>query len=317
MKGTSLVIPAIFAGIIIAALVVAVNVPYLKTGQIEKDIEVRAQIHTMGNALDAAKLYMDTALAYSTYQACYDNLRSGGLEKASKSYQGYPLWDSMPAGKEAFDQALQKSILSNLELYRKSSYRFMSDYYVNMPAYEVTVLTEQPGKTTVGAWNGSNFYIQKTQESGEIIRLEKYGFLQGEYSIDCYGIYAKGTEVYGNARTAVSDIISQAGLPAKANDMDEIKSKIAETEDKIKAALYSLSATGSDYDVGVDVLSAKINYITLGVDLSGTSLSYTYEIYVKFEVTNIKDGQEFPVYDGSNVVMSPMTLVFVGKFGGS
>jgi hypothetical protein len=106
---------------------------------IEKDIEVRAQMHTMGNALAAAKLYMETSLAYSTYQACYDTLKNGGWDTLTgkKAYQGYALWepvDQHPTVLE-FKGSLESSIKGNLGLYEAKSYTFLSEYYVNLPAY--------------------------------------------------------------------------------------------------------------------------------------------------------------------------------------
>ncbi len=322
-KGQALIIAAIFIIMILMVLWTVMTIPYIKTEEVEKDIEVRSEIHTMGNALDAAKLYMETALAYSTYQACYDNLRNGGMDSSAKAYKGYPLWDA-PAGKEGFDQALQRSILSNLELYRKSSYKFMSEYFVNIPTYEVTVLTE-PGRTSVGAWNSSNFWIEKTQESGERIRLEKYGFLQGEYPMVCYGIYAKGLEAYSLAQAAVEKAWTETQAKAALTGATEaeINSQLSAYNQtfitKAKSGLYALSSTGTDYDTGVNVMDANLKWtssVTVGPDKTEAKVTYTPEVYVKFEITNIKSGQEFTVYDGSKVIMSPMTLVFVGKFSG-
>ncbi len=321
--GVTLVFLGMSLVLMMIILWVSLNIEFLKTNVVEKDIEVRSEIHTMGNALDAAKLYMETALAYSTYQACYDNLRNGGIDSSAKSYKGYPLWDSPPPGKEGFDQALQRSILSNLELYRKSPYKFMSEYFVNIPTYEVTVLTEQSWKTSVGAWNNSNFWIEKSQESGERIRLEKYGFLQGEYSMDCYGIYAKGAEVYSKAKTATEGIVRQMNLPSivKLNSGETLDSRLAsykmQFNDSSKQAVYSLSETSADYDVSVYFISSDIRCTEYEVTMDGSRIRCAPEVHARFEITNIKNGQEFPVYDGSTVVMSPMTLVFVAKLDGT
>ncbi|MCJ7816839.1 MAG: hypothetical protein MUP55_03190, partial [Candidatus Aenigmarchaeota archaeon] len=112
MKGQALIIAAIFIVLILIVLWSVVNIPAIKTGQIQSDVEVHSQIHIMGNALDAAKLYMETALAYSTYQACYDNLKSVG--------------DSYPDEK-TFVENLQASIKNNLGLYTGSkAYTFLS-----------------------------------------------------------------------------------------------------------------------------------------------------------------------------------------------
>jgi hypothetical protein len=193
---------------------------------------------------------------------------------------------------------------------------------------------DNTGKLSVAAAPASNLYIQKAQESGEVIRLEKYGFLQGEYAMDCYGVYAQGGTVSESARAAVQKAWEDASKSASWNDVKPPAELTAPTEAELnkklddfknafvnnaKAGLAALSTTGADYNVGVDVMSANIQCtgsITIKETKEAviTGLKCPNEVYVKFEVTNIKDGQEFPVYDGQKVVMSPMTLVFVGKF---
>ena len=331
VKGQALIIAAIFIIIILIFLWSVVNIPAIKTGQMQSDVEVHSQMHTMSNALDAAKLYMETSLEYSTYQACYDNLRKGGWDSipSGKAYQGYALWDSSGGqpDKAAFEGSMDNSIKSNLALYRGTqAYTFLLDYYVNLPAYNDVVVTtddNDPKWMFVSAFSDSNLNIQKTQESGEYIRLEKESTLQNqdEYRIDCYGIYRKGAEVYSKTKTAIEGIVGQLNLPSivKLNSGETLDSRLAsykiQFNDSSKQAAYSLSETSADYDVSVYFISSDIRCTEYEVTADGSRIRCAPEVYVKIEITNIKDDQQFPIYDGSSVIFSPMTLVFVGKYG--
>ncbi|MEM5812360.1 MAG: lytic transglycosylase domain-containing protein, partial [Candidatus Aenigmatarchaeota archaeon] len=194
----------------------------------------------------------------------------------------------------------------------------------NIPAYEVDVVMYQPYQLSVGAWNNSNFWIEKMQESGERIRLEKYGFLQGEYSIDCYGIYAKGLEAFSSARSVVDRAIEETNPPEQitATSEEELGRKLSEINktfiEKAKTGLHKLSETGVDYDISVDV--QKINLLwtekSHEVFQGGvkSELEFIPDVKVRFDITNTRDDQTFPVYDGERVVMSPLTLVFVFSY---
>lgn len=305
-KGMNMLFPALILLAIMAMLWVRINIPLMKTNIVESDVEVRSEIHTMGNALDAAKLYTETALAYSTYQACYDNLQKGGWKSPEIKYPGTELavWsEGKYPDADQFIGNLQDSINASLELYRKSSYKFMDDYYVDMPSHNITFSDYYGSIMGVSASSDRNFFIEKTQESGEYIRLEKDSSIQAYYDIDCYGIYTKGVEAFGQARGKINQII-QDFLSQGKTDADS-----ASFRSSVQSALGTQNDV--DYKITYDVLSATITPGTVGP--SGTS--YVGTAYVKFTVTNTNPSQQFPVYNGKNVVFSQLSLVFVGKFG--
>jgi hypothetical protein len=329
MKGVSLVLPAIVLIIILLMLLAYINIPLIKTDQLQRDLEIRSEMHTMSNALDAAKLYMETSLEYSVYQACYDNLKKGGWDSipSGKAYQGYALWDSsfQPEGFE-FNTSLENSIASNLALYRGSkAYTFLSDYYVNLPEYKaddvlVSLEPSDPGWMFVTAFGDSNLYIQKTQESGEQIRLEKDSTLQNEdeYRIDCYGIYKTGTDIYALAKNAVSKAFDEMTLPKTLGQNENLDSKMktyrTQFNNSVRQAIYGILGNQGGYEVSLDVISAELVCTQGDVTPTGSPITCKPEVYVQFEIANMKDDQKFPVYDGSSVAMSPMMLIFVGKF---
>jgi hypothetical protein len=314
MKGTSLIVAAIGLMVILIVFVSVASMPVIKPGEIEKDIEVRSEIHIMGNALDAAKLYTGTALGYSVYQGCYDVLQKGGWWKleadARHTGTGLALWSGGKYPDERqFIGNLQESINASLELYRRSAYRFLSDYYVDMPSHSITIKPYDSSGMTVSASSDRSFFIEKTQESGEYIRLEKDSSLYGDYGIACYGVYEKGVEAFSQAEGRISHIIQSAGTQTTEPEFDV---KNATFKADVDSAVAGLGKKDGDYGMAYEVLSASL--VQNSVLPSG--IGYAPTVYVKFTVTNTTPGHEFPVYDSEekSVAFRDMELVFVGKF---
>jgi soluble lytic murein transglycosylase len=319
MKGSStLILLAIGLVIVLMIVVTMLNIPFLKSAnQVEKDLEVRSEIHTMGNALDAAKLYMETSLEYSIYQACYDNLKNGGWDtlEGKPTDRGYALWnypDPHPDVYE-FKAGLENSIKANLGLYSGTkAYTFLSDYQVNLPTYsDIVVSTDDtdPRWMFVSAFADSNLNIEKTQESGERIRLEKESTIQNddEYKVNCYGIYQKGMDVYAAESGIIQTYIESISVDPKDKDAE-----INSFPKNIKRQLLStwgneplVTWKEDDYLVSAQVLKADLTQLSVS-----DSVTYNADVKVKFEVWN-ETGNQFPVYDGSNVAFQPMKLVFV------
>lgn len=328
MKGSStLIILAIGLVIILMIIVSMLNIPLLKSAnQVEKNLKARSEIHTMSNALDAAKLYMETSLEYSIYQACYDNLRNGGWDplpanNIPNKYRGYAVWDfpDTPPDDLKFQRELESSIATNLNLYRGTqAYTFLSDYHVNLPNYpsddvHVSLEPSDPKWMFVTAWGDSNLNIQKTQESGEYIRLEKDSMLQNEdeHRIDCYGIYRKGLEVYSSARDDM-----QIYLESLSGDVTQegVKQGLKEAITSGWGSEDSCSWTeNEEYRVSAQMLDIALTKAKTEINENGvTKNSYSVNVKIKFEIESVS-GNQFPVYNPDEKVVSfaPMKLVFV------
>ena len=317
LKGQALIIAAIFIVLILIILWSAVNIPALKTNQIEKDVKVRSEMHIMGNALDAAKLYMETSLEYSIYQACYDNLGKGGWDSipSGKSYQGYASWDFSDPHPDIYEfkAGLENSIKTNMGLYRGTkAYTFLSNYQVNLPTYsDIVVSTDNtdPQWMFVSAFADSNLKIEKTQESGEYIRLEKESTMQNddEYKVNCYGLYAKGQEVYQTERDIIQTFLLSISADPNGYNPQEFMGDIKKQILSIWGNEDTITWREDDqYLVTAQVLSANLGQKTVGPEGN----TYNADVKVKFEIVN-EIGNEFPVYDGNKVAFQPMKMVFV------
>ncbi|MCX6814767.1 MAG: transglycosylase SLT domain-containing protein, partial [Candidatus Aenigmarchaeota archaeon] len=258
-------------------------------------------------------LYTETAMGYSVYQGCYDNLQKGGWEKLATDTMysnGLALWSVVKyPNEDQFIGNLQESINASLELYRKSSYKFLSDYLVDMPSHTIIIKDYDSSSMSVTASSDRSFSIEKTQESGEYIRLEKESTIQNddEYKVNCYGIYQKGMDVYAAERDIIQTFIDSISAdPNVYNPQDfnsDIKKQILSTWGSEESVTWR---EDDQYLITAQVLNANLGQKTVGPEGN----TYNADIKVKFEIVN-ETGNEFPVYDGSKVVFAPMKMVFV------
>ena len=100
-------------------------------------VVLHTHLYGSGNALDAAELYLETALDYSVYQAVYDAL--GGIDSGD-----------LPDN-EDIKESIRTRIEDNLEKYTREGYIFTNDYTVWFPTYTVT-LEEEPGKLRIATF---------------------------------------------------------------------------------------------------------------------------------------------------------------------
>ncbi len=314
--GATLVILAIGLVVVLIVIWSYVNIPIIKNNQLETDVETRTHIHTMGNALDAAKLYADTALDYSIYQACYDNLKKGGWESLpTNNYQGLAVWDSGSGpGQTLFEEGMQNSIKSNLNLYTKSTYKFLSEYFVNIPTYtQVYMNTDDadPLLMSVSAFADSNMNIQKNQETGEYIRLEKDSTLMNsdDYKVNCYGVYQKGVEIYGQLREDIEGFLVDAPVDNPTDFQKGLRQTILPGWETGGTNTWGEEGMdGSEYIITATILQDAVTQTSVGANPSDNI--YEANIKVKLEIQN-PTGNQFPVFDGSSVSMQPIALVYV------
>jgi len=128
------------------------GVRYFGGGDVH-ELPVKVHVYAMDNALDASRVYMDTGLTYSVYQACYDSLANGGWSGGSGGSDGSAGSDmpGVPADKKItvggvdypllaldddFVAGLNGEILSNLNIYSSMGYTFFEDYEVQLPVYD-------------------------------------------------------------------------------------------------------------------------------------------------------------------------------------
>jgi len=162
MKGQAEVILAFLLTIVMAwIMLTSLNVIWDSGFTINRKINIQQDLYAMENALDGAKLYMETALQYSTYQALFDY----GKEEKSDDNTG------------KLSAAVSEKTGQNLNRYTTDSYTFLSqNYKVALPKYEVVAVFNNNTLNIVST-SSNNFVINRVNIN-EKATLEKNARLE-------------------------------------------------------------------------------------------------------------------------------------------
>lgn len=196
-KGMSVNILSVGLVIVGAVIIYAIFHPVLQTHLEEY---TKTDIYVMKNAIDSSKLYLQTSLDYSVYQAMYDIAKNGGLSGTGNK------WDNS-LDENNFVSNVKAEILKNLNSYTSKGYMFLDLSLVYLPNYEGknTELSELDSKVKISL-TGGNIRISKKDEQ-EIITLESSSDMERAYEIDFFGMFRKARNVFGPVRSTFCDVV--------------------------------------------------------------------------------------------------------------
>jgi hypothetical protein len=297
-------------------------------GEIE-DITLRKDALLMRDALGGAKLYSQTALEYSIYQAVYDYLKS--------EHEGIPK-DS------EIDSALSGMIKENMDVYTNQDYIFMSDYRVSFPEYSVEARREY-GKLIVSLTSDQHMHTEKTQEEGETIRLGESFGIEASYDIDFEKIIAEGEWLNTLASQGLDAVIRDEvnRLPGERSwpieecgtaqgHEEQCLSRLSEyisvvdIQDSLKTSIESsIDDRKADwipsnlFDTAIETLSIRAQVlIGGGYDSCGgepiLNCDFLYQVESTLRASvSPKNAGTHPVFTGEKVETVPMGMVFLVK----
>ena len=313
MKGLSWIIGFIMIAIVIAFIVYGgISLRVIGEGNIQK-ASLQSDVYTMGHALDAAGLYMETSLRYSVYQACYDTL-AGSLESAEFSDEEF--YDSMGVLTQTY-----------LNRYAKSSYAFLTDYRVVLPTSTVSIAPGSGSQFTVTTVPGDMMTTTSIVKSGESVTLKASADLAEEFDMPCYPIYQAARELnpaleselheelnrilgLNNNEDPSDDLLTAVNCPNEetCNCPDELtcSDTLAGLLEENLDSEVTFHSNGIEYPVGRELTSAtvRINHIiddTLDMD----SLEATQRITIQEA-----NPTYYPVWNGEELVFENMKLVY-------
>lgn len=294
LKGSSIPNVLILVSLLFTLVVLFYDItPFWYEGQRE-DAILQRDLYMMNNSLTAARSYMDTALSYSVYQACYDTLR-----KTDAS-----------ATDDAFKANLAESVKTYLNRYRADEYYFMSNYPVNIPAYE-TVTIETLDPLRIKAESSHSMYISMEQGGSER-RLETRNNMDKAVPIDCYGMFLKGKEIHSGISSTLESLVKAKvdSWPDRADALPDLDSLKAEIEGIQELAFEK---TEGHYSIKSEFTEAKVEFNGYERSGEGPYENIKYKVTVKLRVTvkDTRENQTFPVYDGSKITFSPLSAVFL------
>ena len=158
MKGfTSAILAILLTMVLLYAIAISLDFSFQSGFTINRKVDLQQDLYAMGNALDAAKLYMETALKFSIYQALYDYGKEGKQDSTTAK----------------LTNDIREKIKANLNKYASSQYTFLSqNYKVSIPEYEsVEVNGDYPDLQIIAVPNGNAIINRADPE--EKVRLEK------------------------------------------------------------------------------------------------------------------------------------------------
>ena len=312
MKGIESILLAAFLIVSITGLLIpSLSVRFLGIGNMEsQEITIKKDIYTMGNALDAAVIYSETALHYSIYQACYDVLRK----------------DALP-NETVFLKDVGSGIEANMKEYTKDGYRFLGDYKASLPEYSIGI-----DGGIVSANSEIPIFIEKANE-GETIRLEKGPEIT--FKLTCNDIYTYAWEkheaLYSELEQIITDELEKPewkkSLSGEADSCEELFSSIigktvqeagGDISETIKNQASAISLTSSNgYIIETEVPSSGASIASKVKSRSESSggvvtlnCEFTYSADIGMKVV-VRGSETFPVHDGSDVVFAPLETVFL------
>jgi hypothetical protein len=140
---------AIILGVL-GAVVPLISIFPMFSDDYVKDLRIRSDVYAMDNAAQAGEIYLQAALRYSYYQACFDNMKNGGYNHTPNQVNGFSLWydnyDISPT-EDDFYTELENRITENMITYSLGDYNFLSNlnekYNVILPKTYITEI-ERP-----------------------------------------------------------------------------------------------------------------------------------------------------------------------------
>lgn len=267
--------------------------PFWYEGQREEAI-LHRDIYMMNNSILAARSYMDTALSYSAYQACYDVLNS------TEHY----------ADENEFKTFFEASILDYINRYRSDKYYFMSNYPVTIPEYTLVVI-ESMNPLKIRIESESNIYISLSSR-GDERRLESTNVFEKTIDIDCYGAYTKTGELDVDQESVIRNKITEVvnGWPHATSDLPQpdqlpdLNSLEAELEPII---IDFVRSDPGMWSISVDSLEVGYTYSQNSVTGDYDDIKYEVTLKLRLYDSESEGDPVYPVFDGEKITFAPLT----------
>ncbi|MBI2675103.1 MAG: hypothetical protein HYX24_01495 [Candidatus Aenigmarchaeota archaeon] len=295
---------------------------------------------TVSNSLDAAKYgFLEPALKYSYYQACYDNLKKGGWKRVEESRKTkYQDMEFMPlAGKEDFLDSLEGEALKNLNIYTENgdgAYVFLTQFGVRLPLYDDVKIRQETGKAVIGA-EGGKLKIEE-KEPDETIRLEKVSRLEAEADDNCLQMHSAAREKEEKLKGMLEEAMKKEMIRWPVLGAKDAEHQTADDVFAKAAGEAGIEVTGIEngrlkmeeglkgirIPAGEGTEGLNTNYILLRnlikADIKAkecedrTCYNFIYQasVPVGVKIANKNDKDRLPVFNGKDVAFEALEISF-------
>ncbi len=301
MKGTALFAAVMILGIMVALAVgfgVRLNLFGGGEGAVHKT-SLQSNIYTAGNALDAARLYMETSLGYSVYQACHDTLAREDIPE------------------QEFLNELESTTETYLNRYADENYAFLYDYRVIIPKYSASITAPDPSKLVVSAVPSDEMTISASPESGESVTLQASADVSGEYDIPCYSLFLKGQELNSHIKDSLENALKSAVAPIseKIQNSQTGCNTVGICDDlteELKGNLKPSVPADEKYKITSEITDASV--VITSID-SGKITGYRAAATQRVTISERDTPKEhyYPVWNGSKITFDNLKLIFTNK----
>jgi len=189
----------------------------------ESEITINNEISSMRHALDAAGIYLDTALRFSVYQAMHDTGKNGGMpvipeyRKATFSGRDYAVWystglDISPSEEEILN-GLVGLAKQSMDKYTSDDYAFLDEFAVTLPSYSSIDIRRADNGLTASADDAGTVIFIERKSGSSTVRLEKNPKISEDFDVDYSGLYKKSKETGRSVSDRLSDILNSKLAP--------------------------------------------------------------------------------------------------------
>ncbi len=305
-----------------------------------KELVSKKNFFTVSNSLDAAKYgFLEPALKYSFYQACYDSLKKGGWRKMDDKAVRYQDMEFMPlAGKRDFIGNLEGETLKDLNVYTESgdmAYMFLTQFAVRLPMYDAVKIREGgEGKIEMEAYGGRLRMEEKLPKETTVI--EKNSSLKTVAETPCMEMHSAAQEKHENIKGLLEkgmkeEIIKWPVLGAKDAEhqaADEVFVKAAKDAGMevtgIEDGKHKMEENlkGIRIPAGEGTEGLNTNYILLRnlikADIKAnecedkTCYNFIYQasVPVGVKLANKNDKDRLPVFNGTDIAFEGLQVNF-------
>ncbi|RLJ00488.1 MAG: hypothetical protein DRP03_00155 [Candidatus Aenigmatarchaeota archaeon] len=224
------IIIAIF--ILSAMIFMAINKTFLMKSGVE--VSVMKDIYMAKNALYSAKIYMDTALDYSIYNALLALLASGF---------GKEVWEGELDNAYVI-ASMKNETIKNLNRYTLTGFNFMGRF-VKLPVYDIRdIELKMEDKIRIDLAKRYITFVENYPLGGERVTLKLAFHPTKNYSINIMPLVEKGNKILKEIRRSACSAVNLGDvLIDRIEDGYEIKAGVIEKHSKPCSATIQVNIT--------------------------------------------------------------------------
>jgi len=142
---------------------------------------------SLQKSLEAAKLYAETSLRYSFYQACYNVSLNSGWPPSSTGA-------SAVADAATFKAALEAETTKTMATYSEGVYIFLGSFEVKFPTYDAIIIKDEGNGVINVTVKAKDMFLVHRELDTKKVTLEKNAAISVNITSPCFSLHKKALE---------------------------------------------------------------------------------------------------------------------------